>query len=101
MNTLLLIILFVGLPAYALLWHNQPARRQKGERDSIEAAFTSLLNPTWLPKIPALAARFVSPGIPGKWLPANIHACRQKQSNQTPQTFCPVDDHSSVRSPQL
>jgi hypothetical protein len=109
MNTILLTILFVSLPAYALLWHNQPARRQKGEKSAIEAAFTFLLNPTWLAKIPGLAARFVFPSIPRKWLTAKIHAHRQKQCNQTPQIFsptnkrlaCGVDDHSSVRSSQL
>jgi hypothetical protein len=109
MNTLMLTILFVGLPAYALLWHNQPARRQKEEKSAIEAAFTFLLNPTWLAKIPTLAARFVFPSIARKWLTAKIHAYRQRQCNQTPQTFspankrlaCRVDDHSTIRSPQL
>ena len=31
MNTFLIIAVAVGIPVYALLWHNQPARTQKEE----------------------------------------------------------------------
>lgn len=74
MNTLLVITLAVAIPVYAVLWHNQPARAQKEKTTAIEAAFTSLFNPSWLTRIAALVARLVASNIRTKWHIAKIHA---------------------------
>ncbi len=63
MNTLLVITLLVALPAYALLWHNQPARTQREKTRAIEAAFIFLLNPYWPTRIAALVAHWVASNL--------------------------------------
>jgi hypothetical protein len=63
MNTFLVITLLVALPAYALLWHNQPARTQREKTRAIEAAYTFLLNPYWPTRIAALIAYWVASNL--------------------------------------
>ena len=63
MNTLVVITLAVALPAYALLWHNQPARTEREKTRAIEAAFTFLFNPYWPARIAALVAHWVASNI--------------------------------------
>ena len=63
MNTLVVITLAVALPAYALLWHNQPAHTQEEKTSAIEAAFTFLFNPYWPTRIAALVAHWVASNI--------------------------------------
>ena len=60
MNTLLLITLAIAIPAYALLWHNQPARTEREKTRAIEDAFTFLFNPYWPTRIAALVAHWVA-----------------------------------------
>lgn len=74
MNMLLVITLAVSIPAYALLWHNQPARAQKKKTTAIEAAFTILFNPSWLTRTVALVVHWVASNLPPKWHTAKSHA---------------------------
>jgi len=62
-NTLIVITFAVAIPAYALLWHNQPARTQREKARPIEAAFTFLFNPYWPTRIAALVAHWVASNI--------------------------------------
>ena len=63
MNTLLLITLAIAIPAYALLWHNQPARTEREKTRAIEAALTFLFNPYWPTRIAALVAHWIASNI--------------------------------------
>jgi len=65
MNTLIVITFAVALPAYALLWHNQPARTEREKTRAIEAAFTFLTNPYWPTRIAALVAHWIASNIWG------------------------------------
>jgi len=80
MNTLLVITLAVALPAYALLWHNQPARTQKEKTSAVEAALAFLLNLSWLTRIAALVAHRAASDVPTKWQTAKIHAHSRTKS---------------------
>jgi hypothetical protein len=73
MNTLLVITLAVALPAYALLWHNQPARTPREKTRAIEAVLTILFSPSWPARIAALVARWVASNILTKWQTGKIH----------------------------
>lgn len=79
MNMLLTITLAVAIPAYALLWHNQPARTQKEKTTAIEAAFTFLFDPSWLIRNMALVANLVTSIISKKWHMVKIHVHSRKQ----------------------
>ncbi len=74
MNTLLVITLAIALPAYAVLWHNQPAHTQGEKTTAIEAAFTFRFNLSWLMRIAALVAHWVASSIPARRQTATIQA---------------------------
>lgn len=74
MNTLLIITLAVATPAYALLWHNQPARPRKEKTTANDTTFAFLSNPSCLSRITALVTHWVASNIPAKWQTAKIQA---------------------------
>jgi len=74
MNTFLMITLAIAIPAYALLWHNQPAQRQKEKATPIEAALTFLFDLSWVKRTSTVVANWVVSNLPPKWTGAKLPA---------------------------
>ena len=79
MNTLLVIMLVVAIPVYALHWHNQPARPQREKTTAIEVALTFLFDFSWLTRITALVAHWVASSISMKRQTASMQAPNRTQ----------------------
>ncbi len=74
MNMLLVITLIVAVPVYAPVWHNQPARTQKGKTTVKEAFATCPFGPAWLMRIAALVRHSAVSPVPPKWPVTKIHS---------------------------
>lgn len=97
MNTLLIIILAFATPLYALLWHNQPARNQREKKIAIEAAFTLLLNPSWLANTASRIVHLFLPAFQEDGKPQSFMLTARQQSNCNLQRRAPTKPRGRIK----